>query len=231
MRVEDLFEPGNYSYNNGVEGAGSSTFQLTGAYTGNAPMTNESCILEDLMLLSRVAQIVLQEEVLEDLEEAEVTLSRANILRLLGRQGRQTVNNIAAFLDQTKAAASQNVDSLVKAGLVCRETDDADRRCVWVSLSPRGKGFVERAENRQRQVLLRALDRVPKPILRKLSQGMRSLALALLEHSEIREKTCLQCCAYASAGCVQEAGSWRCAYLHNEKPSAALRPSGQSRAL
>lgn len=177
-------------------------------------MATESCILEDLMLLSRVAQIVLQEEVLKDLKETQVTLSRASILRLLGRQGRQTVNNIAAFLSQTKAAASQNVDSLVRAGLVSREPEPTDRRCVWVSLSPRGKKFVEKAENRQREVLLQALDGLPKETVNKLSQGIRTLALSLLEHSEIQAKTCLQCCAYASAGCVQEAGNWHCAYLH-----------------
>lgn len=187
-------------------------------------------MLQDLMLLSRIAQLVLQEEVLKDLKETEVTLSRANILRLLGRQGRQTVNNIAAFLSQTKAAASQNVDSLVKAGLVSRQADSSDRRCVWVSLSRRGKKFVEKAENRQREVLLQALDRLPKETVKRLSQGMRTLALALLEHTEIQAKSCLQCCAYASAGCVLEAGSWRCAYLHDRMPGFELRPSEQSGA-
>jgi DNA-binding MarR family transcriptional regulator len=170
-------------------------------------------LLQDLMLLSRAAQVVLQDEVIRDLDQTEISASRANILRLLGRQGRQSVNDIATFLGQTKASASQNVDCLVRAGILCRETDPEDRRCVWVSLTPQGKRLLEKAENRQLEVLRKALGGLAPATMEKLSRGMRSLAFALLDQSGSQLQTCLQGCAYDSAGCVRQGSDWHCTYM------------------
>ncbi len=173
------------------------------------------------MLLSRAAQLVLQEEVLKSLKEPAISLARANILRLLGRQKRQSVNDIAYFLGQTKASASQNVDALERAGFIRRKTDQEDRRCVWVSLSPRGKRLLKRAEECQNKMLERALAQFPKGMVAGLSHCMRSLALALLDHSKVQQQTCLQCCAYDSAGCVHHSGDWHCMYMIRRAKSSA----------
>ena len=165
------------------------------------------------MLLSRAAHIVLQDEVLDALKEAEVGPTKMNLMRLLKRQRRQSVNDLARFLGQTKAAASQNVDSLVKAGLVRRDQDKIDRRCVWISLTPRGSRILGRAESLQRQALKRAVGKIPKPMLQKASKTMRHLANALLSSSLSNSTSCLGCCAYNSGGCVYENDAWRCNYI------------------
>jgi len=175
-------------------------------------MNTENELLQDLMLLARAAQLVLQEEVLESLGEAAVGPTKMSLLRLLHRTRKQSVNDLARFLGQTKAAASQNIDSLVRAGMVRRTPDKIDRRCVWISLTPRGTRILNKAEALQKRALKRAVLRMPKAGLKKTSHAMRSFANAILSSSESKANSCLQCCAYNTAGCVYEDGSWRCQY-------------------
>ena len=175
-------------------------------------MSAENELLQDLMLLSRAAELVLQEEVIENLREPAIGPTKMNLLRVLRRQRKQSVNDLARFLGQTKAAASQNIDSLVKAGLVRRDPDKVDRRCVWISLTPRGSRVLTKAETLQGQTLKRAVANLPKGQIQKTSRSMRSLANALLASSASKGSTCLQCCAYNTSGCVYESGNWRCQY-------------------
>ena len=175
-------------------------------------MSVESTVLQDIMLLSRAAQLVLQEEVLSELKEAELGATKLNVLRLLCRNHKQSVNDLSRFLGQTKAAASQNVDSLVTAGLVRRETDKVDRRCVWISLTRKGQRILERAEAIQGKLVRGALAGLPRAPLLKLSKGMRSLALSILSSSPTHSESCLHCCAYNDTGCVYEGSRWQCTY-------------------
>ena len=175
-------------------------------------MTMENDLLQDLMILTRSAQLVLQEEVLESLREPVIGSTKMNLMRLLRRTRRQSVNDLARFLGQTKAAASQNIDSLVKADLVRREQDNVDRRCVWISLTPKGSRILKKAETRQQQALQKAIGGLSRTTLQKTSRAMRSLANAILASSENKADNCLQCCAYNTAGCVYDGGAWKCQY-------------------
>lgn len=180
-------------------------------------MERETDLLLDLVLLSRATQLVLLDEVLRDLGRTELSAARVSILRLLGRRKRQSVNDLSRFLGQTKASASQNVDGLVKSGYVRRTTDEVDRRCVWVSLTPQGERVLKKVEARQREILHETVGGLPSETLAGLQQGLRSFAFALLEQSRTKSATCLQCCAYSATGCVQAAdATWRCLYIGAE---------------
>ena len=193
-------------------------------------MPIEQDCLQDLMLLSRAAQVVLQEEVLGDLPDVDLAPARMSLLRVLGQQKRQSINDVARFLGQTKAAASQNVDSLAGSGFVRRQADESDRRLVWVTLTPAGRRLLEKLEARQRAALGKALDGLPAKDRAVLSRGLRRLAFALLELSRAEPATCLQCCAYNSAGCVKEHGEWCCAYiLEGRQPRGARQPGAAMR--
>jgi DNA-binding MarR family transcriptional regulator len=198
-----------------------------GAAAGAA--VTESAFFQDLMLFSRAAQVALQDEVVERFPEAGPGPARMAILRLLGRQERQSVNDLALFLAQTKAAASQNVDGLVRSGLVRREDEPADRRKVWVVLTPRGRRLLQKLEAQQVSVLKRALRGLPRETHGQFSRNLRLLAFALLEETHLKSGHCLQCCAFNSAGCAKGPGGLRCAYLVASAPSRR-RGRGRSKA-
>lgn len=184
-------------------------------------MKAESELLQNLMLLARVTQIVLQDEVLKDVPDGELSQVRLSILRLLRRRERQSVNDLARFLGLTKAAASQNVERLVRVGLVERREDPNDRRGVWVTLTARGQRILEEVEKEQRRVLEKAMHGFEAGSLRHLSAAMRSLALSLLNQNGEEITGCLQCCAYDSPGCVCDGEDWACQYMSSRPQPAS----------
>lgn len=184
-------------------------------------MKGELQILQNVMLLARAAQLVLEDEVLHGNGLEEVNNSRANILRLLGRQGRQSVKNIASFLGQSTAGASLNVEALVQAELVTREPDARDRRGVCVTLTSRGRQWLHQAERRQRELVGEATSSLTPQELGSLSKRIRTLAFALLKQSTAEPGRCLQCCAYESAACVSGPDGWHCSSFKHARAGQA----------
>ncbi len=176
-------------------------------------MSSRPELLVDLLFLSRAARLVLEEEVVEGFQDQELNISRLNVLRLLARRGAQTVNNLAAFLGFSKAAASQNIDILSRKGFVFRRDDRVDRRTTWVEITEGGQEVLNVAERHQQNKIRQALAILPPEIEKEANRILRELALSLIRTSGSTEKTCLQCCAYRSAGCVREHGDWTCSFL------------------
>jgi len=172
-------------------------------------------LLQDLMLLSRTIQAVLENETIARLGRNGLTRSRLSILRLLHRQGRQSVNQISSFIGQTKSSASQNVTWMVKAGLAIRAVEPTDRRWSRISLSEDGFRLVVRAEEVQIEMLRKATARLSGIDLDRLSPVLRAIAAALVDQSDILDEACLQCCSFDSAACVHVDGKTGCVYLRD----------------
>jgi DNA-binding MarR family transcriptional regulator len=172
-------------------------------------------LLADLLLLSHAARQVLQDEVLEEFEEQALNATRASMMALLARQGPQSINALAEFLGLSKAAASQNVDVLCRRGFGLRRDDKIDRRTTWVELTKLGRSTLELAERRQRERMRKALAGLPPQVEERAGKVLQELALSLLSISHASETTCLQCCAYKSAGCIKESNGWSCRFLAN----------------
>lgn len=58
--------------------------------------------------------------------------------------GRATVSELADFLQERHHSVVGLIDRATLSGLVRRETDQADRRVVFVSLTPRGRSLLKR---------------------------------------------------------------------------------------
>ena len=67
--------------------------------------------------------------------------------------GKLTVTDLATRLDVTAAGATGLVDRLVRNGLVLRRRDEADRRVVWVELSPEGEAALEAGRRLRREIM------------------------------------------------------------------------------
>ncbi len=188
-------------------------------------MTSKSDLLADLLLLSHTARRVLQDEVVAELKEKEINVSRINILRLIARRGAQTVNNLAMFLDLSKAAASQNIDVLARRELVTRRDDTEDRRTTWVEITRPGMALLETVERRQRERTRKVLDSLPPGIQREAGRVLRELAVSLMGISGASDMACLQCCAFRSGGCIKEAEGWSCCFMELGRTPTPLAPA------
>lgn len=82
-----------------------------------------------------------------------VSPSQFPLLKLLEEQGETTVSEVAGGLAMSVAGATGLIDRLERAGLVERRRDEADRRLVFVTLSPTGRDVLAKARRVRREVL------------------------------------------------------------------------------
>ena len=93
-----------------------------------------------------------------------ITVNQARIFGYIfsrARAGDIRISRLARDLDVTPAAAGQAVDRLVRAGLVDRRVDPADRRAFVISISKKGLAYLREYEDRSREVSEAILAGVP----------------------------------------------------------------------
>jgi len=71
-----------------------------------------------------------------------ITLEQFHVLRHI-RKGYQSVGELAEQRQISRSAISQAVDALVEKGLVTRQQQSADRRCIRLELTPHAAAVLE----------------------------------------------------------------------------------------
>ena len=106
---------------------------------------------------------LLEREVLRELESQTdccgVTLAQCHVLLEIAGST-LSLTGLSEALDLDRSTLSRTVDSLVKAGLVERSDDPADRRSLRLALTPSGAakvGFIDESCNRYYAALLEGL--------------------------------------------------------------------------
>src|SRR5690349_16646265 len=80
----------------------------------------------------------------------------------LAQEGQATIRQLASRLGVTPAAVSLLVDRMAEHGWVERARDDADRRVVWVRLTPLAQSISDALLRSQRAQVVTFLDGVPE---------------------------------------------------------------------
>ena len=105
----------------------------------------------------------------------DIELFEYDVLSALRRQGKPfalLATGLAQETGLSTGAMTNRIDKLEAKGLVCRRSDNADRRSVVVSLTPKGKKLIDKAM----QIRLDAADES----LQSLSRRERSDLAGLL---------------------------------------------------
>ncbi len=79
----------------------------------------------------------------ETMAEVELSYPQSMVLFVLLEKGTATVSELSQQMKITPSVVSRMVDRLVEKDMVVRVRDDNDRRVVFVSLSDKGRGFLE----------------------------------------------------------------------------------------
>jgi DNA-binding MarR family transcriptional regulator len=85
-------------------------------------------------------------EAFEAVAELELSLSQVRALMVLDHRGPLTVGALAAHVGLSQPATSRAVEGLLRAGLVTREEDPADRRVKRVAIAEAGRSFTARLQ-------------------------------------------------------------------------------------
>ncbi|MEW6552861.1 MAG: MarR family transcriptional regulator [Actinomycetota bacterium] len=95
-----------------------------------------------------------------------VTLHQFHLLLHMRASGRIRVTELSDLMMVSKPTASRMAHTLCDKGMVSRKVDEADRRLVFLALTPRGEEVVAEIQDRQRERLARILKKVPAKEIR-----------------------------------------------------------------
>ena len=100
--------------------------------------------------------------------EAGVTPSMLSALSSAERQGSLTMRDLCHAEQVQPPTMTRIVAALVEAGLVVRETDPADGRVTWVTVTTEGRRLLERSRRRKEAYLAKSLRALEAEELRTL---------------------------------------------------------------
>jgi DNA-binding MarR family transcriptional regulator len=111
----------------------------------------------------------------------EIGLSHAQVgmLYLLSHHKQSNVKQTADFLGISKSAVTQLADPLESKGLISRSNDQADRRIVWLSLTPSGSKVLKTIAKHKFDGLRSALETISADELDSLHRIYTKLAGAV----------------------------------------------------
>jgi DNA-binding MarR family transcriptional regulator len=99
------------------------------------------------------------------LSELGLTLAQLRVLGTLAQQPGLSLRDLALSLSVTPSTVSQQVDRLVRAGLVSRREDTADRRLLHHELTQQGVQAIEQVRRAARERLHTVFSQLSTPEL------------------------------------------------------------------
>jgi DNA-binding MarR family transcriptional regulator len=159
---------------------------------------------------------ILEEKYLRQTTSLEVTVPQFNLLKLIAHNGNHQVGELATFLGVSQAAASKNVDKLVRLKLVTREIQQNDRRAASLSLTHKGKTIIQKYEALKEEKLRQVLGNLSTAELDTLMQGLEKVAHLILQQELDRSK-CMRCNAYYMGACALKSLCGACLYLQTRE--------------
>jgi len=162
---------------------------------------------------------VLEEEYLRQTTDLEISLPQFNLIRLIEANGACQVRDVAMVLGISQAAASKNVDKLVRLGLVLRQVQQNNRRATSLTLTVRGKNLFQKYELLKKEKLEHVFHHFTQEELADLTQGFQKLAFLILKQEKHIKVKCMRCRAYYIEECpLRDLPDVCCVYAQNRSP-------------
>lgn len=114
-----------------------------------------------------------------------VTMAQCHALYELRGTEKISLNDLAESLRLDKSTVSRSVDNLVGSGLVVRETDPGDRRCVTLRLSDDGHRVLADIDKGMDAFFADIVDKLPAE-----TRGQVLDSLALLAEAAMNPQCC-----------------------------------------
>lgn len=147
------------------------------------PDSDQEKQLEDVLVRLDEAWGQLFRRVAVDLKEctSAIPIMQMGLLRLLDGLGAQRMSDIAARLDLTQSGCTALVDRAIQSALVERYRDPADRRVVWVALTPEGNQTLDKLRRIRSRFMAKYLSHLDPEELSMLATllGRAAEAIAL----------------------------------------------------
>jgi DNA-binding MarR family transcriptional regulator len=138
-----------------------------------------------------------------------------SILRILKTNGSLLINEIAAFMQITNAAASKNIEKLVHYKLVKRQIVATNRRTTRVFLSETGEKIVNKFESIRSKKQKRALESFSPEEQKQLSELFGKYIHLCLNQEKNLGLVCHQCTGKVISNCTLTEYNVKCRFQVN----------------
>lgn len=119
-----------------------------------------------------------------DLRTGGLTVVQCHTIINLGAFGEVTIGQMADHMCVDKSTLSRTVDTLVKSGLISRETLEQDRRYFLISLTQEGKEICDHLNQVNDDYLDRVFSRIPREERVNVVKYFNMFVTALLDKGE-----------------------------------------------
>jgi DNA-binding MarR family transcriptional regulator len=193
-----------------------------------ADQVNE--FLGSTQVLATALREVIEEKLLREVARGELSFSQLKLLKLVANTDAHRINEVAAFLGVSDAAASKAVDKLVRRKLLRRAEGEADRRAAELSLTPRALRQLEAYDAARDLRLAEVFSDFSPAELERTTEMLDRLSAGIIDHNARPEEVCLQCGIYFREKClVRKLIGRRCFYaLHKQKRDAPETPEPEA---
>jgi DNA-binding MarR family transcriptional regulator len=170
--------------------------------TRNGGLQEIDDFLGSAHVFASAVQDIVEERLLEQAVEGQVTASQMKLLKLVAMTDSYTLGDVAAFLRVSNAAASKAVDRLVRRDLLLRMVDQKDRRVLHLRLTQSGRRLLGIYENARQRKLQSIFLQFPPEELRRAAELLDRLSADLVDHAAKSQELCLQCGIYFRDRCL-----------------------------
>jgi DNA-binding MarR family transcriptional regulator len=130
-------------------------------------------LTDELMTFFGVIMKGYQQEAFRTMAELDLSMSQMRALFVLSGSGEQALHELVPKLGLSVAATGRAVDVLVRAGLVDRREDPADRRVKRINLTPAGEQLLDTFTALRREGVTQLAARLDDEQRALLSQALR----------------------------------------------------------
>lgn len=132
---------------------GSSRVELVNDDGGNADMSDEDQVLNELLVKLFKDIMEIEEKWLITREFKDISVNDMHIIEAVGVEEPKSISMVAKLLDVTTGTLSKAIDSLVRKLYICRERSREDKRVVYISLTDKGEKAYYHHENFHRKMI------------------------------------------------------------------------------
>ena len=179
-------------------------------------MTEETTrqIAEYSRILSQLLSDVLEQNFLTEHAKGLLSKTQFTILKILSVSGHFKVSEIAHILNISCAAASKNIDKLVRINLVNRNITLEDRRAMEITLTDQGHSIVANYEKMRLDKQKHALSHFTYEEKTRFLELLRVFVQNCVLQEKNIDLICLQCNGAIGSECSFPADEQRCRYYY-----------------
>jgi len=171
-------------------------------------------IAEYSRILAHLLSDVFEQNYLIEQTKGLLSKTQFRVLKILSVSGQYTVSEIATILHISCAAASKNIDKLVRLKLVNRKITRSDRRVMEVSLTRAGQAIVDKYEKLRMRKQHHALAHFSREEKNKLLELLKIYVHHSLSCEKNIDVICLQCNGGIAQECSFSKNKNRCRFYN-----------------